>query len=345
MKHMASIALVILISTAFASAGDLATYKATYTKQLQRITFEHGRQTRELGDQYLRSLDRLLAKAKAAGDLNETTAVMDELARFPEEKAMPVDSSSMPAMRDIQAAYIKQKTKHTHSKARQITKLTSQYDSALAQLQKSLVSSGKLDDAKAIQEERQRCLEAPFYANAKGMLDQYAQASNAKRAAHRAQDVPPQVVAPTRRSQSSIRLPTRLEARKMVRVTSSEYPEPTPVADLEKETAYFRRWRSESYVVMVHPFGHDRPSLIDFSEITTKHKGRLVVKLHPTPGHDCAAGLIVEGETQEEVTLRGDKWITLEAPFDHQEVLLEGRTGGRHKWNNEHLYATYRFKK
>ena len=135
--------------------------------------------------------------------------------------------------------------------------------------------------------------------------------------------------------------PSDNETLKLVMVTTDGYSKPTPVDKLKKEAGYFRKWKDRSDVIQVHPFDPKRPARIDFSKITTKQKGTIILNLHRHPSGDCAAALLVDGEVKEEVEVTGDKWITVSADFDHQKVVLEGRVGGANKWYYEHLFTSY----
>ena len=155
MNRLIAIAGVFLISAGLASAKDLPTYKATYEKQMEEIILSHGMKMTEVGQQYTKSLDALLAKVKKAGDLDKTTAVMEEIARFHKEKAMPDKPSTLLDIQTVQSSFTKQASIHEAGKAKKIISLASKYDQALERLQKTLVSSSKIDEAKAVQAERQ----------------------------------------------------------------------------------------------------------------------------------------------------------------------------------------------
>lgn len=344
MKRATAITGVILMAANLVTAVDLETYEATYEKQMEEIILSHGMQMTDLYEQYARALNDLLAGVKKAGDLDRTTAVMEEIARFSKENTMPGRPSALPDIQNLRTLFKKQVSAHETKKAKRVIALASQYDQALEGLQKSLVSSSKLDAAKAVQEERKRAQETTLYSDAKKTLARHS----AGRSTH-----PGRRIAGTSGTKSTgkrssgvlIRLPTQDETRNMVLVTSTEYPTPTPVAELEKDVDFFRRWRNESDVIRAHPPSPNRPSIIDFSQITANHKGKLIVRLHPHPGHDCDAALIIGDQTHTEVTLKDDKWITVECRFDHEEVIVEGRAGGDKRWSWEHLFLSYRFAK
>ena len=174
MKRLIAIAGIILISAALASAKDLKTYKATYEKEMGILILSHGMKMAELGQQYTKALDVLLNKVKKAGDLDKTTAVMEEIARFRNEKEMPKKPSALLNIQNWQSSFAKQASSHESDKARKIISLTSKYDLALGRLQKSLVSSSMLDEAKAVQEERKGVKEREPYTSASRYVTELA---------------------------------------------------------------------------------------------------------------------------------------------------------------------------
>jgi hypothetical protein len=156
MKRIIATVCSMLIIAGNVSANDLKTYKATYEKNLQEIILSHGIKMSELGQQYTKSLDSLLARVKRAGDLDKTTAVMGEFTRFRKEEAMPDKLSALLDIQTLQSSFANQASSHEVNKAKGVVFLASKYDQALERLQRALVSSSKLDDAKAVQDERKR---------------------------------------------------------------------------------------------------------------------------------------------------------------------------------------------
>ena len=156
MKKLIIIAGMHLVLASLAFGADLKTYRATYEKELEEILLSHGMQTIELAQQYTKALDALLANVKSAGDLNRTTAVMNEIERFGKEREMPSDPPALLDLQSLQAAYTRKASVYQSDKAKRVITLSARYDDALGNLQRGLVSSDKLDDAMAVQEERKR---------------------------------------------------------------------------------------------------------------------------------------------------------------------------------------------
>ena len=166
MKKFVCAVLLLFACSTVLIASDLKTYKATYEKEMDSIVLTHGMEVSQLGQSYTEALDSLLAKVKKAGDLDRSVAAMDEIKRFSDERAMPSKVSSAPDIQNLQASYTRQASVLDATKARKIVFLTTKYDKALEALQKSLVSSDKLADAKAVQAERKVATTSDSYAKA-----------------------------------------------------------------------------------------------------------------------------------------------------------------------------------
>lgn len=144
----------VVIATGYAWGADLATYRGIYEKKMEAIVLEHGTKMTDLGQQYAKALDATLTRVRTAGDLNKTMAVMNEIKRFANEKRMPATPADLSDIQRLQAHYAKAASAYYSAKATMIVALAAKYDQVLERLQKNLVSSGELDDAKTVQEER-----------------------------------------------------------------------------------------------------------------------------------------------------------------------------------------------
>lgn len=170
MKKFVSTVLILFVYSTVLFAADLKTYQATYHKQMADIGVSHGMKMTKASHQYTKDLDSLLSKAKKAGDLDKTTAVMDEIKRFGDEKSMPAKASSILDIQSLQSAYTKLASISESDKARKIVSLTTKYEKALDGLQKKLVRSSELDDAKAVQAERKALTENVSYKKARAII-------------------------------------------------------------------------------------------------------------------------------------------------------------------------------
>ncbi len=70
-----SIAGIIMISAALASAQDLETYKATYESSSASYAVECGMLIKDINNRHLNNLTALQARVQKTGDLDLTTAV------------------------------------------------------------------------------------------------------------------------------------------------------------------------------------------------------------------------------------------------------------------------------
>ena len=183
---------MLLVSATVLFAADLKAHKSTYEKRMGTIVLEHGMKITELGGHYTQALDALLSKVQKVGNLDKTTAVMAEMSRFSKQKAMPSAPSALLEIRNLQSSFSRQATLYEGSRAKRVFTLSSKYDQALDRLQRGLVSSGKLDAAKAVQEERRKVQASPAYQAAKGIL---SEAARAGRQSERRSDPPKPAVA------------------------------------------------------------------------------------------------------------------------------------------------------
>ena len=139
-------------------AEDLKTYQATYEKQLEAIKQGHDAKWAALSVQYEKGLSALKARAQQEGSLPKIKGVVAEMERFKKEKAMPARASlsKLSEVRNLQTIFVKQEQRIETEEVKMVVTLTKQYARALANYQKTLVRSGKLDEALAVEAERKR---------------------------------------------------------------------------------------------------------------------------------------------------------------------------------------------
>ena len=148
------LALIFLaVSTVGSQAANLKTCKAVHNQNLEAILRDQGAKLAKLEQQYPNWLAALKAQVQADGDLKKTMAVMAEIERFQRDKNVGSDAE-LPEIKRLQAAYAKQMADLETDKARRITALVTRYNAELSELQKELTRAGKLDEAIAVQEER-----------------------------------------------------------------------------------------------------------------------------------------------------------------------------------------------
>ncbi len=139
-------------------AADLKTYQETYSKNSEQVLQSFQPKFEGLQQQYQKSLEALKAQAQSLGDLKKTKAAVTEIERFQQVKSLPAtpDENEMPEIKALQSAYTKQFVVWEMEMTGQLSTLTTRYEQALDRLQKELVKAGKLDEATAVQQERDK---------------------------------------------------------------------------------------------------------------------------------------------------------------------------------------------
>ncbi len=139
-------------------AADLKTYQETYSKNSEQVLQSFQPKFEGLQQQYQKSLEALKAQAQSLGDLKKTKAAVTEIERFQQVKSLPAtpDENEMPEIKALQSAYTKQFVVWEMEMTGQLSTLTTRYEQALDRLQKELVKAGKLDEATAVQKERDK---------------------------------------------------------------------------------------------------------------------------------------------------------------------------------------------
>lgn len=171
MNRLQLIAGLTLAFAVLGSGAELRTYKATYEGNLEGIVLSQGPKTDALGQQYTKALQALLGSVKKAGDFDKTTAVIEEIERFGKEKSVPDKSTAFPELKNLQSSYIRQELYNETEKAKKIISLVSKYDDALDSLQRSLVSSSNLADAKHVKDEREAVQSSAVVVAARAAVD------------------------------------------------------------------------------------------------------------------------------------------------------------------------------
>lgn len=149
-------ALAVFVAV-YAQAQDLKTYKGIYEKNTEEIRGGFQPKFDGLLQQYQKSLEVLKSSAVNQGDLAKTTAAIAEIDRFKKAKSLPavLDEKEIPEIKAIQTAYVQQYATLETDMTSQLGMLTSKYEQALERLQKERVKALKLDEAKAVQQERE----------------------------------------------------------------------------------------------------------------------------------------------------------------------------------------------
>ncbi|MEQ1750552.1 MAG: hypothetical protein ABL974_14085 [Prosthecobacter sp.] len=95
-------------------------------------------------------------------------------------------------------------------------------------------------------------------------------------------------------------------------------------------------------VLVVHPFGQQKPGSLDFSKITTQSKGKLSLAVRNHPHGDFILVLKKGAEVVEEKLMASGNWKTIVIPYDHQPIIAEVKANN---WSFEHGFFDYSFSK
>lgn len=157
--------LLLVAPVALLNAADFKTYKDVYDKNMEEILLSRAPQDMELKQEYGKALDTLKAKVQGEGDLEKTKAVMAEIEKFQKDKNVPSvpSESALPEIKKLQTASAKQMADFEMDKARKVITLVTQYDAALDRLQKDFTKAGKIDEATAVQEERNKVKSSDYF--------------------------------------------------------------------------------------------------------------------------------------------------------------------------------------
>ncbi len=152
-------------------SSDLKTYKEVYQKNSAEILQSGQPKFADLQQQYQKSLEALKALAVKQGDLKKTKAAIAEIDRFQKAKTLPdaPDDKEIQEIKAFQSAYVQQYSKLETEMTAKLGTLTTKYEQALDRLQKELVKAEKLEEATAVQEEREKAQTA-----LKGYADQFS---------------------------------------------------------------------------------------------------------------------------------------------------------------------------
>jgi len=146
-------------------AATCAEFKAVwdvYKTNAEKINAEFQPKTDAVLQQYRKSLETLRDTVQRRGDLEKTQAVVTEMERFEEAKSLPSapDEATIAEIKSLQANAIRPFAALEKDRLSRITTLTRRYGQALEQLQPELVRAGKLADATAVKEARERAKRA-----------------------------------------------------------------------------------------------------------------------------------------------------------------------------------------
>lgn len=172
---LVSIRLFVVMGLMPVLAADLKTFRDAYQKNSAEILQSCTPQFADLQQQYKKALETMKTTVQNQGDLVKTKAVIAEIDRFQKEKSQPatLNEDEQKEIKVYQVAYVKQYAKLETDLILKLGALTEKYELALDRLQKEMVKAGKLDEATAVSEEREKAKLA-----IKGYTDQLAALRN-----------------------------------------------------------------------------------------------------------------------------------------------------------------------
>jgi formylglycine-generating enzyme required for sulfatase activity len=169
------IRLLVLMGLMPVWADDLKTFREAYEKSSADILQSANPEFGDLQQKYKKALEAMKTTVQNQGDLVKTKAVIAEIDRFQKEKSQPatLNENELPVIKAYQVAYVKQYAKLETDLTLKLGALTVKYEQDLDRLQKEMVKAGKLDEATAVLEEREKAKLA-----IKGYTDQLAALRN-----------------------------------------------------------------------------------------------------------------------------------------------------------------------
>ncbi len=131
-----------------------AQWQATFNRDVVDI---HAAELKKLAAQYAVSLDAVLAKATAAGDLDGAVALRNEQKRFTETNLFPEqdEATDTASVKQIRAATRVQLARIEKENGVRTKALHAKYDAVLAQAQAQLTQAQRLDDALLVKAKRE----------------------------------------------------------------------------------------------------------------------------------------------------------------------------------------------
>ena len=146
-------------------AATCAEFKAiwdVYKANEEKINAEFQPKFDAWQQQYQKTLETLKGTVQNRGDLEKLQAVVAEIKRFAETKALPPapDEAAIAEIKTLQANAAKPFAALEKDRLSRMATLTKRYGQALEQLQTDLVKAGKVDEAVAVKEARERAKRA-----------------------------------------------------------------------------------------------------------------------------------------------------------------------------------------
>jgi formylglycine-generating enzyme required for sulfatase activity len=142
-------------------AAESEAFKAVwevYTASADKIRAESQPKIDALQQQYAKALETLQGTVQRQGSLEKSKAVAAEIERFEAAKSVPPvpDANEITEIKTLQANYTRPYAAIEKDMNARLATLTQRYVQALEKLQTDLVKAGKLDEATAVSEAKER---------------------------------------------------------------------------------------------------------------------------------------------------------------------------------------------
>jgi hypothetical protein len=135
-------------------AGVDTTWQETFARE---VTAPFEAEMAKVAQQYTAALEANLARARAAGDLDQTLLWQTERDRFAAEKAVPAgdEATTNPALKQARAGRRTQVGRLEKERGERAKAVQARYDQVLAQAQKQLTQQARIDDALLVKKKRE----------------------------------------------------------------------------------------------------------------------------------------------------------------------------------------------
>ena len=131
-------------------------YRKIYEDTTKQYVIEFSRATLYLSVEYTKTLQDMLAKFQASGNLSDWEVVNEEIKRFKKNPTLSGVNSFSSEIRSLQDTHRTQVEKLKADKNAKVETLREQYVARLTVLQQDLTKQGKFDDAFAARDESKR---------------------------------------------------------------------------------------------------------------------------------------------------------------------------------------------
>jgi hypothetical protein len=170
MRYALLLAAMLPLLPVRGDQANLASAIFTHEAKLGVLHETVAAERKALADQYGAALKALQLKVQSEGDLDKLKQVRAEEARFSAQPPAPPPPHPLPELNTLAATYAKRTSEIERKEAGWQVQLAEGFDAELAALQKRLTQAGQIDQASAVQAERQKSAQLESLAQAKARL-------------------------------------------------------------------------------------------------------------------------------------------------------------------------------